>query len=170
MVQTIPIWYKEEVLTDWKYRLPRNLFCNRFRGINRLCFQLLCLFYYPLKDIVIFAVLFPVFLFKLILWDWWHREKVDLEEEEIEEVQEGDDIEELYFCQIFRLDEDTDLHVVKVEYCPDETAFIRIVTENSFTQAYKRKVRVDKFGDRYIVFNNDKLYLDPKKTQPKMPQ
>lgn len=97
-------------------------------------------------------------------------------EDEVEEIQEEvdeeeeEEIEELYFCQIIRLNSTTDLHIIKVEYCPDETAFIRIVTDESFTQPYKRKVMRDKRGERYINFNNEKYYLDPKKTQARMPE
>ncbi len=92
------------------------------------------------------------------------------EEEPEDEIEEESDEDELPFCQIFRLDRSTDLHIIKVEYCPDETAFIRIVTDESFTQPYKRKVMRDKRGERYINFNNEKYYLDPKKTQARMPE
>ena len=92
------------------------------------------------------------------------------EENELYDEEEEDDIEELYFCQLIRLNSTTDLHIIKVEYCPDETAFIRIVTDESFTKSYKRKVMRDKRGERYIKFNNEKYYLDPKKTQPRMPE
>lgn len=92
------------------------------------------------------------------------------EEEPKDEIEEESDEDKLPFCQIFRLDLSTDLHIIKVEYCPDETAFIRIVTDESFTQPYKRKVMRDKRGERYINFNNEKYYLDPKKTQARMPK
>lgn len=92
------------------------------------------------------------------------------EENELDDEEEEDDIEELYFCQLIRLNSTTDLHIIKVEYCPDETAFIRIVTDESFTQPYKRKVMRDKRGKRYINFNNERFYLDPNKTQPRMPE
>lgn len=93
-----------------------------------------------------------------------NRVPESIEEDEIE------DYDELAFCQIIRLNRDTDLHIIKVEYCPDETAFIRIVSENSYTKPYKKKVQRDKRGSRYIVYNNEKFYLDPEKTQPRMPE
>lgn len=169
MIETIPMWYRDEVLTDWKYRLPLHLRRNRYRGFERLCFQLICLIFYPIKEFVLLGILFPIFIIKLAVWDWWNRPKYEevpeYEEEELEEY-----IPELYFCQIFRIDKDTDLHIIKVEYCPDETAFIRIVSDEAYTTPYKRKVKRDKRGERYITFNNQNFYLDDRKTQPKMPE
>ena len=89
----------------------------------------------------------------------------DYDEQEEEEV-----VEEFPFCQIFRLGGDKDLHIMKVEYCPDETAFIRVVSNDSYTKPYKRKVQRDKQGKRFILFNGEKFYLDPKRTQPRMPE
>ena len=89
----------------------------------------------------------------------------DADDEEEEEV-----VEEFPFCQIFRLGGDKDLHIMRVEYCPDETAFIRVVSNDSYTKPYKRKVQRDKRGERFILFNNERFYLDPNKTQPRMPE
>lgn len=93
----------------------------------------------------------------------------DTDEDEYE-YDEQEIPEELQFCQIFELTEDEDLHIIKVEYCPDETAFVRIVGEYSYTKPYKRKVQRDKRGERFILFNNERFYLDPNKTQPRMPE
>lgn len=90
------------------------------------------------------------------------QKEVKQEEEEI--------VEELPFCQIFRLNETEDLHIIRVEYCPDETAFIRVVSEESYTKEYKRKVYRDKRKERYIMFNNERYYLDPIKTKARMPE
>ena len=92
-------------------------------------------------------------------------DSTDDEEQEEEEV-----VEEFPFCQIFRLGGDKDLHIMRVEYCPDETAFIRVVSNDSYTKPYKRKVQRDKQGKRFILFNGEKFYLDPKRTQPRMPE
>lgn len=92
------------------------------------------------------------------------------EEIEQEEEQEEEIVEEFPFCQIFRLGGDKDLHIMRVEYCPDETAFIRVVSNDSYTKPYKRKVQRDKRGERFILFNNERFYLDPNKTQPRMPE
>ena len=93
----------------------------------------------------------------------------DYEDEE-EQKEEEEVVEEFPFCQIFRLGGDKDLHIMRVEYCPDETAFIRVVSDDSYTKPYKRKVQRDKRGERFILFNNERFYLDPNKTQPRMPE
>ena len=90
--------------------------------------------------------------------------------EDEEEQGEEEVVEEFPFCQIFRLGGDKDLHIMRVEYCPDETAFIRVVSNDSYTKPYKRKVQRDKRGERFILFNNERFYLDPNKTQPIMPE
>ena len=87
-----------------------------------------------------------------------------------EEKEEEEVVEEFPCCQIFRLGGDKDLHIMRVEYCPDETAFIRVVSNDSYTKPYKRKVQRDKRGERFILFNNERFYLDPNKTQPRMPE
>lgn len=89
--------------------------------------------------------------------------------EEVEEVrweEMKDDIEELPFCQLFSIGKDMCLMIDHVELCPDETAFIRVVGDESYTHLYKRKVRRDKSDNRFIVFNGKNYYLDNKKTQP----
>lgn len=98
------------------------------------------------------------------------EEQEEIEEEEQEVEQEEEIVEEFPFCQIFRLGGDKDLHIMRVEYCPDETAFIRVVSDDSYTKPYKRKVQRDKRGERFILFNNERFYLDPNKTQPRMPE
>lgn len=91
----------------------------------------------------------------------------DEDEEEVElEYGEDEDIDDLIFCQLFTLGEDMCLLIDHVEMCPDETAFIRVVGEEGYTPLYKRKVRRDKRGGRYIVFNGSNYYLDDSKTQP----
>lgn len=89
--------------------------------------------------------------------DYYYEEQEEVEQEEVE--QEEEIVEELPFCQIFRLNETEDLHIVRVEYCPDETAFIRVVSEESYTKEYKRKVQIDEAGNRFIEFNDKKYYL-----------
>lgn len=97
------------------------------------------------------------------------KSTTDSEDDE-EEQEEEEIVEEFPFCQIFRLGGDKDLHIMRVEYCPDETAFIRVVSNDSYTKPYKRKVQRDKRGERFILFNNERFYLDPNKTQPRMPE
>ena len=88
------------------------------------------------------------------------------EEEEVVQTEIEDDIDDLVFCQLFNLGEDMCLLIDHIEMCPDETAFIRVLSQETYTPIYKRKVRRDKQGNRYIVFNSTKYYLDDKKTQP----
>lgn len=100
-----------------------------------------------------------------------YEEENKLDDEDDEEQEEEEEVvEEFPFCQIFRLGGDKDLHIIRVEYCPDETAFIRVVSNDSYTKPYKRKVQRDKRGERFILFNNERFYLDPNKTQPRMPE
>ena len=94
------------------------------------------------------------------------EEEADEEEEEVTWHEVEDDIDDLVFCQLFTLGEDMCLLIDHIEMCPDETAFIRVVSEETYTPIYKRKVRRDKAGNRFIVFNSINYYLDDKKTQP----
>lgn len=92
----------------------------------------------------------------------------DIEEEPNDPVEEDidDDIEELPFCQLFNISDEMCLLVDHIEMCPDETAFIRVVDDEGYTPLYKRKVRRDKEGNRFIVFNGTNHYLKDEKTQP----
>ena len=79
-----------------------------------------------------------------------------------------DEFDELSFCQMFNLSSDMCLLIQYVDMCPDETAFIRVLAEETYTPQYKRKVRRTKGGDRYIVFNGVNYYLDDSKTKPRI--
>lgn len=176
------------VKDDWTIVLPYRLRHNRYRGTNRLYYALICFLYYSIKSFFILSVYGAFRIYKFILWDIWKDsssggESVDqpysddssqpcdeqIKEEEVDKDEE-EIVEELPFCQIFRLSREKDLHIIKVEYCPDETAFIRVVSNDSYTKPYKRKVQRDKRGERFILFNNERFYLDPNKTQPRMPE
>ena len=160
------------VKDDWTIVLPYRLRHNRYRGASRPSYALLCLLYYSIKSFFILSVYGAFRIYKFILWDLWEwllnrGESVDqlhsddssqpydeqIKEEEVDEDEE-EIVEELPFCQIFRLSREKDLHIIKVEYCPDETAFIRVVSNDSYTKPYKRKVQRDKRGERFILFNN----------------
>jgi hypothetical protein len=123
--------------------------------------------------LLIFYVYFR--FLKLVFWDLcrglyyhFHPDVVeDYEEEEDEdECYEDEVTEELPFCQLFRIGDDMSLLVDHIEMCPDETAFIRVVDDEGYTPLYKRKVRRDKSGNRFIVFNGTNHYLIDEKTQP----
>ena len=176
------------VKDDWTIVLPYRLRHNRYRGASRPSYALLCLLYYSIKSFLVLYFYGAFRIYKFILWDLWEwllnrGESVNqlhsddssqpcdeqIKEEEVDEDEE-EIVEELPFCQIFRLSREKDLHIIKVEYCPDETAFIRVVSNDSYTKPYKRKVQRDKRGERFILFNNERFYLDPNKTQPRMPE
>ena len=97
----------------------------------------------------------------------------DDDEELGDDEERGDDKDEqdyteedITFCQLFPIGDNMCLLVDRVEMCPDETAFIRVVDDEGYTPLYKRKVRRDKARNRFIVFNGTNHYLDDKKTQP----
>lgn len=113
--------------------------------------------------------------YKFVFWDVWkmlyvklHPDEYDdqQEEEEYEEENDYDEEEDLPFCQLFDIGDDMCLLVDHVEMCPDETAFIRVVDNEGYTPLYKRKVRRDKAGNRFIAFNSTNHYLNDSKTQP----
>ena len=92
-------------------------------------------------------------------------ERSEVEKEDVDEGTE-EEVEELPdFCQLIELDEDTSIIVEYIQFCPDETAFIRIVGEDSFTKQYKRKVSRDKVG-RYFNLSGTRHYLNDDKTSP----
>ena len=183
----------DHIKEDWLYRLPYRLDSMKFRGLNRPAYTLICLVYYSAKALILlylamlFWVLKFMFIFtKFVLWDIWNwifkidqrewfqklfpidDEYDDYDEEyvEDEEPDNKDNTEDLPFCQLFTVGPDMCLLVDHVEMCPDEVAFIRVVDYEGYTPLYKRKVRRNKAGDRFIVFNSTNYYLDENKTQP----
>lgn len=94
------------------------------------------------------------------------REEEFPETNDVEEIECEDDIEELPFCQLFRIGTEMCLLIDHVEMCPDETAFIRVVDDEGYTPLYKRKVKRSRRNERFIKFNGANYYLDDKKTQP----
>ena len=175
---------------DWSIRLPNRMRYNRYRGLNRICYCILSVLYYLIKDLFIAYFAFAFYFYKFFLWDIWNKlfkidqrewfqklreqfSRVEDEEDENEDIacnEYFDDTEELPFCQLFRINKEVSLFIDHVEMCPDETAFIRVVGEESYTPLYKRKVKRNRVGDRFIVFNGTNYYLNDKKTQPIIPK
>lgn len=91
-------------------------------------------------------------------------------ENSVDVVEEEEEVEDLPFCQLFNIGPDMCVMIDHVEMCPDETAFIRVVDDEGYTPLYKRKVRKDKRGNRYIVFNSENYYLNDSKTKPIVPK
>lgn len=54
----------EIIRTDWTERLPFHLHMNRYRGLARLCFQILAILYYSCKAILLFLLSIYYFFFK----------------------------------------------------------------------------------------------------------
>lgn len=133
-----------------------------------------CFVYYVIKDVLLLYFYLAFRFFKFVFYDVWRMmyqklrpdEYDDEEAEDDEEEQDVDVEEDITFCQLFEVGSDMCLLVDHVEMCPDETAFIRVVDDEGYTPLYKRKVRRDKAGNRFIVFNGTNHYLDDKKTQP----
>lgn len=172
---------------DWTVRLPYRAQYNRYRGLSRPSYVLLCILYYLVKDLFLFVVASEIVVLKFLVWDLWkwlftadkrlwfqsllgaeENEEDDEEDDCIDEKSATplDDTEELPFCQLFKVGPDMCLLVDHVEMCPDEVAFIRVVDDEGYTPLYKRKVRRDKKKNRYLIFNSANYYLDDRKTQP----
>lgn len=179
----------EHIKEDWLCRLPYRLDHMKFKGLNRPAYTLLCLMYYGIKALILLYLTVMFYAYKFVLWDIWnhlfrlqernwyqkvcekfrlHDEEYDEDDEEYEEEETvpDEDEEDLRFCQLFKVGKDMCLLVDHIEMCPDETAFIRVVDDEGFTPLYKRKVRRDKAGNRFILFNGTNLYLNEEKTQP----
>lgn len=165
---------------DWRHRLPYRVRYNRYRGMSRTSYAILSFLYYVIKDLILLVSWACFRLLKLIFWDLWrglyyhfHPDVIEEDESDDEEEYEEYDeeeydevIENLPFCQLFPIGDQMCLLVDHIEMCPDETAFIRVVDDEGYTPLYKRKVRRDKSGNRFIVFNGINHYLDDAKTQP----
>lgn len=66
--------------------------------------------------------------------------------------------------QTIKIRDEPELLVIGIEsiqMCPDETAFIRIITNDSFSQIYKRKIHRTKSipYDRYIRIDKQDYYI-----------
>lgn len=177
---------------DWLCRLPDRVHYNRYRGLNRMCYCILSVIYYIIKDFFLLYFAIAFYFYKFFLWDIWNfifkidqrewfnklrtrgdsQSQEDVQEDEYtnDKGPEYDNIEELPFCQLFNLSKDTCLMIDHVEMCPDETAFIRVVDEEGYTPLYKRKVKRNRVGDRLIQFNGKDYFLDDKRTQPVIPK
>lgn len=166
----------EHVRHDWSTRVPSLLQNNVYEGLSRKCYALLCILYHIIKSAVLLCLAACVLVVKALTWVWTRGREVeeDYEYEETEDLEQDEEIleddeeevEELPFCQLFVVSEEMCLLIDHVEMCPDETAFIRVVDDQGYTPLYKRKIKRDKNGNRYLVFSGANYYLDNEKTQP----
>lgn len=71
----------ETIKEDWSYRMPERLNYNRYRGINRICYQFLCLLYYPIKTLFLLflSVYYYIFygLYQLLKFFFERKESCD---------------------------------------------------------------------------------------------
>lgn len=64
--------------------------------------------------------------------------------------------------QIWPIDDHTSLGIQAIAYCPDKTAFIRIIGDFSYSDLiYKRRVKTNKESKEYILFNGKQYILKP---------
>ena len=56
---------------DWKVRLPRKWSDNRYTGLSRTAFYILCVFYFFIKEVILLFATFSVKFYKFFLWDIW---------------------------------------------------------------------------------------------------
>lgn len=56
----------ETIKKDWTYRLHNRLHYNSFYGTNRLCYQFLCLLYYPLKTLFLLFLSVYYYIFYVL--------------------------------------------------------------------------------------------------------
>lgn len=75
LFKTIRIFFREGVIQhikdDWTYRLPYRIQHNRYRGLSRPSYVLICFMYYPIKALFLLALAFDIYTIKFIIWDIW---------------------------------------------------------------------------------------------------
>ena len=75
LFKTIRIFFREGVIQhikdDWTYRLPYRIQHNRYRGLSRPSYVLICFMYYPIKALFLLALAFDIYAIKFIIWDIW---------------------------------------------------------------------------------------------------
>lgn len=73
--------------------------------------------------------------------------------------------DEVDFIEIFNYSDGTVLGIEKVERIPDETAFVRILTEETMSKQFKKKVYLEGSykPKRYIVVDGQRIYLQKAK-------
>lgn len=75
LFKTIRIFFREGVIQhikdDWTYRLPYRIQHNRYRGLSRPSYVLICYMYYPIKTLFLLALAIDIYAIKFIVWDIW---------------------------------------------------------------------------------------------------
>ena len=75
LFKTIRIFFREGIIQhikdDWTYRLPYKIQHNRYRGLSRPSYVLICCMYYPIKALFLLMLAFDIYAIKFLLWDIW---------------------------------------------------------------------------------------------------
>ena len=80
---------------DWSYRLPEKLKYNRYSGTNRLCYQFLCLLYYPIKTLLLLllSVYYYIFYGLYLILKYFFDRDTYYDDDFIEDETIYDDVE-----------------------------------------------------------------------------
>lgn len=62
------------------------------------------------------------------------------------------------FMQIINIDKDTVVGIEKIVWCPDETAILRVLTQEEVSKPFKKRVYYWR-TDRFIRLGPNKIYL-----------
>lgn len=73
-------------------------------------------------------------------------------------------VDEIPFQQLINIDKDTAILIDHTEYCPEETVFFRIVTQDGYSKLFKRKVCI-KGINKYFTLNNRQYFVDTSKVK-----
>lgn len=75
LFKAIRIFFREGILQhikdDWTDRIPYRIQHNRYRGLSRPSYVLLCCIYYSIKDLFLIILAFEVYFIKFLVWDIW---------------------------------------------------------------------------------------------------
>lgn len=75
LFKTIRIFFREGIIQhikdDWTYRFPYRIQNNRYRGLSRSSYVMLCCMYYFIKDLFLILLAFEVYFIKFFVWDLW---------------------------------------------------------------------------------------------------
>ena len=88
----------ETIKDDWSCRLPDKLKYNQYCGFSRLCYQILCLLYYPVKTVflLLLSAYYYFFYGLYLLLKFFFDKDVYYDDEICDEDDEELDYDELY--------------------------------------------------------------------------
>lgn len=75
LFKTIRIFFREGVFRhirdDWTDRLPYRIHYNKYRGLSRPSYVLICCIYYSIKTLFLFIFALDFYFLKFLFWDIW---------------------------------------------------------------------------------------------------